>query len=660
MDGKDASSLEVRRAHARAHLLSHSSPVVEEEELLVGKPCYRPLDQGERAELDGFRRTVAPAQPRLQGQGSHMAVDYPKLLRLGVRGVREEARNRLDGLDREDPRTLDRAEFYRACLVALEGVLVLAARYAEVAREAGRPEIAAILERVPSGPAASFREALQSVHFLTFCLEGLYQLGRPDRYLIDRYRNDLESGRLTPEEAQELIDCLCILFSTYVPRGLAVGFMVGGADAEGHDLSNELTTLFIESIEHTAMIYPGIGLCVTPDTPPELLARSAEILGRGRTHPALFNDQTITRGLRSYGLSPEEACQYVHSTCVEITPVACSAVWVASPYINLVEPLLEMLGVPKPVEAQSYATFDELTAAYRGRLASIVRRETIEQNRQQMERFHHGGDALVSCFVNDCLERGLDVDRGGARYNWIMPSFVGLANLVDSFAAIRSKVFREGSLDWAGLREALASDFAGNEPLRLSLLNAAPKYGNDDDEVDSLATTVTGWIREEVSRYRTYRGDRFVPSLFCWIMHERLGSVTAATPDGRRCGFPLGDGSGPAQGRERKGPTAAILSATKWEHAPFIGGIAVNMRFRKSLFAPASVGKLTDLVRTFMTRGGFELQVNCLDQETLRKARERPEAYRDLVVRIGGYSDYFVKLPPAMQEELILRTEHRI
>jgi pyruvate-formate lyase len=277
-----------------------------------------------------------------------------------------------------------------------------------------------------------------------------------------------------------------------------------------------------------------------------------------------------------------------------------------------------------------------------------------------MERFHHGGDALVSCFVNDCLERGLDVDRGGARYNWIMPSFVGLANLVDSLAAIRARVFEERSLDWPLLREALASDYADREPLRLSLLNTVPKYGNDDDTVDELATEITGWIREELARYHTYRGDRFIPSLFCWIMHEQLGSVTPATPDGRKCGFPLGDGSGPAQGRERKGPTAAILSATKWEHAPFIGGIAVNTRFRRSLFTPSSVGKMTDLVRTFMTRGGFELQINSVDQETLRDARRRPEAYQDLVVRIGGYSDYFVKLRPAMQEELILRTEHRI
>ncbi len=161
-------------------------------------------------------------------------------------------------------------------------------------------------------------------------------------------------------------------------------------------------------------------------------------------------------------------------------------------------------------------------------------------------------------------------------------------------------------------------------------------------------------------KHRTYRGDRFIPSFFCWIMHEREGSITAASPDGRLCGFPLGDGSGPAQGREKKGPTASILSSTKWDHSPFIGGIAVNMKFGKRLFGEQSLPKMLDLVQTFMDRGGFEFQVNVVDKDTLLKARQNPEAYRDLVVRIGGYSDYFVNLPPAMQEEIILRTEHEI
>jgi formate C-acetyltransferase len=176
--------------------------------------------------------------------------------------------------------------------------------------------------------------------------------------------------------------------------------------------------------------------------------------------------------------------------------------------------------------------------------------------------------------------------------------------------------------------------------------------------MDALVAEVTGWIAAEVARHRTYRGDRFIPSLFCWVMHERLGTRTPATPDGRRAGEALGDGAGPAQGRDRTGPSAALLSATAWDHTPFIGGVAVNLRFSPKVFVGSGADKVTDLVRVFLDRGGFELQLNVVDADTLRRAQQHPEQYRDLVVRIGGYSDYFTALAPAMQAELIRRTEH--
>jgi formate C-acetyltransferase len=683
LEHHDAPSHIARRARAKAYALRHARPAIDPGELLVGKPDPAPLTAEERQELDQHRATTMRAMPRLQGQASHMAIDYEKLLRLGASGVQDQIRGLRRGLNLELPGDIDRDQFYLACLDALDGLLAFADHYAEeaerqaddcpdAARRDELREIARVCRKVPRYPAGTFHEALQSMHFVTFCLEGLYQLGRPDRTLIEFYRRDVARGALTPQAAQELIDCLCILFNEYIPKGLAVGLMVGGADALGRDVTNELTRMFIESIGHTRMIYPGVGLCVTEDTPPDLLERAAELLGEGLSHPALFNDRVITQGLIGYGLPPADACQYIHSTCVEITPVASSAVWVASPYINLVQLLLDLFGIPplsaspetlpddgRPLE-ERYPTYDALVAAYRARLAAKVRREAIDQNRQQMDRLRLGGDPLVSCFVNDCLARGLDVDQGGARYNWIMPSFVGLANLADALMAVRALVYEERSLSLGALADALRGNYAGDEPLRQRILNRAPKYGNDDPAADACALEIAEWIKAEVRQHRTYRGDRFIPSLFCWIMHEREGSVTAASPDGRLCGFPLGDGSGPAQGREKKGPTASILSSTKWEHAPFIGGIAVNMKFSRRMFGPESLPKMVDLIRTFMDRGGFEFQVNVVDRDTLLAARRNPESYRDLVVRIGGYSDYFVNLTPAMQEEVILRTEHEI
>jgi len=293
-------------------------------------------------------------------------------------------------------------------------------------------------------------------------------------------------------------------------------------------------------------------------------------------------------------------------------------------------------------------------------LSGAIREAVISQNTQQATRRYNGGFPLLSCFVNDCLARGTDIDHGGARHNWIEPNFVGLSNLADSLAAIRQFVYEEGTLPLDELSAAMESNFAGREDLRLMLLNRAPKYGNDEPTVDAMATEIADFIRDEVRRYATYLGGPFLSGFFCWIKHVDLGRATAASADGRRAGFPLAAGSGPAQGRERLGPTAAVLSATKWDHAPHLGGIAVNLKFSRPRDATAFRQRLLDVVETYLQRGGFEVQVNVVDKETLLAAREHPEQYRDLVVRIGGYSDYFVGLSEEMQAEIILRTEHTL
>lgn len=667
LKNRDAASHLQRTAAAKAYMLHCAIPQINDYELIVGRPCYRQLTAQEQSELAAYEDLLAAAMPQTGGQASHMAIDYEKLLRLGIDGISKEIIAYQGQLDIADPQDLARHDFYQACLIALDGVAAYAKRYADFAdeqadacteqqRKAELRLIAARCRKVPLQSAETFSEALQSVHFVTFCLEGLYQLGRPDRYLLPYYEQDILQGIIDEDSAQELIDCLCLLFNMYIPQGLAAGLMVGGFDAGGQDVTNQLTALFIESIGHTRLSYPGIGLCVTPQTPDHILRQSCTLLAEGLSHPALFNDEVISRGLRGYGLSRAEACSYIHSTCVEITPIACSAVWVASPYINLIQPLLDLMAIP---EHQVPGDFEAFLNGYRQSLQQIIRDSVIEQNRLQMARETFGGDPLVSCFVDDCLASGKDVDQGGARYNWIMPSFVGLANLADALVVIRELVYRQADLSMGQLQEILRVNFDGQEAFRQKLLKQIPKYGNDNDQADQLVTLLTSWIVEDVSCHQTWRGDRFIPSLFCWIMHEQLGSRTGATPDGRLAGFPLGDGSGPAQGRETEGPTASILSSTKWPHDAFIGGIAINLKFSRSSFQPASLEKMIALIRTFMARGGFELQLNVVDRETLLKAKKNPEQYRDLVVRVGGYSDYFIHLSPAMQEEVILRSEHR-
>jgi pyruvate-formate lyase len=673
----------VRRAHRTAAILRGLTPVIDPGELLVGKLYLRERTGEEQDELARYGEWARPAKPPVRGQRAHMAIDYDNLLHLGIDGIGEQIHGYRARLDLTDPQDLERDAFYRACLITLDAVVDYAHRYADLAeqqaaahadprRQAELREIAALCRRVPECPAQTFREAMQAVHFVTFCLCAgqrmlLFQLGRPDRYLLPYYRRDLAAGRITPEQALELIDCLALLLSEYTPRGLAVGWMLGGRDASGTDVCNELTELFLQSIGHVRLAYPCVGLCWTPDTRADVMRLTADLLAQGLGNPAIFNDDVITRGLIQAGLPPAEACLYQHSTCVEITPIASSNVYVASPYINLLQLLHDVLGLPgleaeHPLQsaAPRPQSFKALLEAYREQLSLAIRQAVIEQNTAQATRRYNGGWPLLSCFVNDCLARGVDIDHGGARYNWIEPSFVGLSNLVDSLAAIRQFVYREGTIDPDELVRALESDFAGQEELRLMLLHRAPKYGNDDETVDSLARETTKWIRKEVSRYSTYLGGAFHSGFFCWVMHERLGRVTGASADGRHAGFPLGDGSGPAQGRERLGPTAAVLSATSWDHAPHLGGIAVNLKFSRPRDAREFEQRLLDIAETYLQRGGFEIQVNVVDVKTLLAAQQHPEQYRDLVVRIGGYSDFFIGLSPEMQQEIILRTEHSL
>ncbi len=667
-DNQALGSDEARYADAYARALGSMEPVIDDGELIVGKASH-PLSHEKAERWRDVRASYADPLGVRMGQDSHMAVDYELLLREGTRGIK-------DRIERLITETADEEKhrYYRLCAACLDAAAEFSHRYADHAdrladsckdalRQRELLKIAQVCRRVPEYPARSFREAVQSVHFMTFCLSmnpyryfsmQQFQLGRPDRYLYPFYLADKKKGVLTDESAQTLMDCLAIQINNRVPHGLSSGYMLGGRDRYGNIVANELTRMGMQAVDDIRLVYPSVGLCWTDGMPGSLLRDACEILSHGRSHPAVFNDDVISAGLMEYGVPPEEAHDYIHSTCVEITPLAASNVWVASPYTNMVQLLLDLLD-------RDWPSFDALTEALLKHLDDSIRRNFETQNHFRLLRSERTINPLLSCLVNDCLKRGVDIEKGGARYNWIMPSFVGMANLADSLEVIRTVIFERHELTFAELREMLNSDFNGYEALRLRLLNNVDKYGNDIDRVDSLFTFMIDHIVKECRRYSPmFTGSHLIPSVFCWVMHERFGRDTGASPDGRRAGFPLGDGSGPCQGREKNGPTASVLSSTKWSHKELIGGVAVNMKFSKKTFTADSCEKVAALIETYMRRGGFEMQVNVVDRETLLKAQAEPEAYRDLVVRIGGYSDYFVKLSPQMQSEVLLRTAHEV
>lgn len=662
----------LRYADALYASFDRTEPVIGEGELIVGRIADREFSKEEEADWEKIQKYAMAAGPSPFGQDSHMTVDYERLLEKGTSGIRREIAEMRENLDLTLPEDLEKDLFYASCQRCLEGVERFAQRYSQYAAglakqcaDPGRKKellrISEICAHVPKKPARDFYEAVQSVHFLTFCLSNKplkptspqYQLGRPDRCFWPFYQRDMEAGRITEEEAQTLLDCLAIQINHRVPHGLSSGYMVGGRDAEGRVVSNDLTRMLMRVVEQVRLVYPSVGLCWCRDTPAEDLETAAKIIGKGHSHPAIFNDEVITEGLKRLGLPPEEACSYIHSTCVEITPIAASNVWVASPYMNLVQKLLDVLD-------REYSSMEELFDAYFAHIGEGIRENLIAEQKSRLERQRFNLDPLLSCFVRDCLEAGRDIEWGGARYNWIMPSFVGLSNAADALYAIRELIFNQKRWDFAGLNKMLAANFQGFETQRQMILREAEKYGNDADGPDSYVQRISQWIAAECGKYRRDDGFRLAPSLFCWVMHDVFGQETGASPDGRLKGFPLGDGSGPAQGREQNGPTAAVLSCTKWDHTPFIGGIAMNMKFSRKYFKEDSLRKMTALIRTYLKRGGFELQINVVDRDTLLAAREQPELYRDLVVRIGGYSDYFTRLSPTMQAEVIERTEYEL
>lgn len=659
---------EKRYADAFCFAFSNLTPSISEDELIVGK--YKShLSQKEMEEWENIYCEIAKKESAKAGggQASHMAVDYELILKKGLEGIISDIDGYLMNCGE------NKAVFYKTCKTCLEAVIKYSQNYAAEAlsqvqntedekRKAELLKLAEICAKVPAKPAESFYEAVQSVHFITHCLTvdplkigaHQFQLGHPDRYLLPYYIEDIQSGVITKEYAQLLLDCLGIQINMRVPRGLSSGYMVGGRDENGNIVENELTYMCMQVVDDIRLVYPSVGLCYTQGMSERCLERACEILSHGCSHPAIFNDDIISKGLISYGLTKEESHNYIHSTCVEITPVAASNVWVASPYTNLAQLLNDCL-------TKEYDSFDELLNEFYAKLDRSIKINFENENNMRKVRCENSLIPLLSCFVNDCLKRGVDIEQGGARYNWIMPSFVGVANVVDSLHVLRKAVFEEGEITVRELKKILDENFEGNEALRLHLLNDYSKYGNDIDEVDMYFEIITQHIVSECKKHNGIHSNaKLIPSVFCWEMHERLGRKTGATPDGRKAAFPLGDGSGPCQGREHNGPTASVLSSTKWAHHELIGGVAVNMKFSEKSLRAKSIDAMKAIIKTYLKRGGFEMQINVIDRETLEKARINPEEYRDIVVRIGGYSDYFIALSDEMQQEVILRTEHTI
>jgi formate C-acetyltransferase len=636
-------------------------------ERIIGKPFLRQPSDDEAARLKKAQAVIETIPPYPGGDPGHFHPNYEKLFRVGIGGILEEIGSRSGSPNA----TEEQAVFYEACRIAMEGMAVYVTRAAQscLAMSESDPEhsrswrdLAGICERIAVHPPQTFREAIQLMFLTEICVwfgedHGLAGPGRMDQTLRRFYEADLAGGRITRRDAFELISCLYIQMNRILWPGSAVPVMVGGRDGVGNDVTNELTYLCLAARVATRLVYPTVGLAWHESTPSELMDFCVKMLGTGIGDPAFFNDEVISRGLRDHGVSEADSHNYMNSTCVEIKVVGASNIWVTAPYFNCAQALIEEMGRLAASDESAKGGFDALLACVKANLAGKIKAAADRLDQIWRRRGEQACFPLASCLMADCLERGKDFDRGGARYNWVENSFVGLANLVDGLIAVKHLVYEGGGLSLAEFSSILKADYEGHEPLRQRILNTLPKYGNDLDEPDELACQMTDFLIAETESH-TVGLHRYVPGFFCWIVHERFGSETGATPDGRKGHWALADGAGAGQGRELKGPTASILSTTKWSHRKALGGLVHNAKFSKSMFAEKrDRNAVRGVIETYLSRGGFEIQINVVGKDDLLDAQEHPEKYPDLLVRVAGYSDYFVHLNRNMQDEVIRRTE---
>jgi len=635
-------------------------------ERIVGRPERRMPSTSEIEDIKKAQEILSSMPPFPGGDAGHFHPDFEKLFRLGIRGIREEVTDRKSRATSQDQRV-----FYQACDLAISGLADYILRVADACEEMGRNEgdeaewrrLSGICRRISHGPPRTFHEALQlmfcTIVALWFCEDHVMTSpGRMDQTLRSFYEKDLAEGTIGRDEALELICLFYIQLNMICNAGLAMSVMVGGRDGRGNDVTSELTYLCLAARMATQLVYPTVGLAWHEGTPSEVVDFSCRMIATGIGDPAFFNDELIVSGLCDNGVATQDACNYMNSTCVEIKVVGKSNMWVTTPYFNCAQGLLDVMASVVSGKLTEPENFQAFNCLVKDHMAALVGRAAKKLDKVWHQRGISGCFPLASCLIDDCLEKGIDFDRGGARYNWVENSFVGLANLVDGLAAIKHLVYDSREITMGEFAEVLDNDFDGHEHLRLHILNRLPSYGCANREADQLAGEWAEFL-QGMTRSNVVGLHPYIPGFFCWVMHDRFGVDTGATPDGRKAGTALADGAGAAQGREKEGPTASVLSTTGWSHRQALGGLVHNVKFsRAAMRTDRDMSALRSLIEVYLSRGGFEIQVNVVDADTLRDAQVHPERHADLLVRVAGYSDYFVHLDPVMQADIIERTEH--
>ncbi len=633
----------------------------------------------------------------------HLAIDYPRLMTLGYDGIIAEAEEKLAALDMNDPEWADKRDWYRAVIIMHKASKNYIERYAKLCEEKAaeetddtrREELAAMAancHQVAGGAPKSFWQALMLFNIATALIqvEGnghSISYGRMDQWLYPFYEADIKSGAITKEFALELLEVEYVKMnnptklkdrgSMAVRNGRGFGgesLTIGGVDTEGNDATNDLTMLMLEASAHTRMMNPWVCVRMHDKTPYELKVKTIECVRAGYGHPKIFNDEPAIKGMMRKGMPIEEARDYCVVGCVEISLPGKEYGWHDAAYVNTPK-MMEMVfngGVslrtgeqlgPNTGSLETYQSFDELLESVDAQFTYWTNQMCASLN--IIDAAHHERKPLpyVSAFYADCMESGHDLTEGGAKYNGIGPQASGMGTCADSLATIKQLVFDEKRYTGAELLAAIRDNWEGHEKL-YALVNSTKvhHYGNDDDYADELFKYMFECYCRHIAGRPTRRGGQFNPGVYSVNANVAMGMNTYASLDGRKAGEAISDNMAPvhteAGSHDVMGPTAIVNSLCKVDHSLASNGTLMNLRFPEDAVAGVEgrdnlVGFLTE----YIAKRPMHVQFNIMSAAKMRAAQKNPEDYKDMLVRVAGYSAYFVELGKPLQKDLIQRTE---
>ncbi len=633
-----------------------------------------------------------------QRSPGHTVLD-DKIYNKGFLDFKADIERSLASLDfLHDPAAYDKQEELKAMLITADALIRLAERHAEKARQLAEVEtdlrrkeelerIADICTWVPAHAPRTFWEALQYYWFVHLGVTtelnpwDAFTPGHLDHHLEPFYQKELAAGTLSRAEAEELLQCLWIKFNnqpappkvgvTAQESGTYTDFAqinLGGVKSDGSDAVNEVTYLLLDVVEEMRLLQPSASVQLSKKNPDRFIKRAAKIIRTGFGQPSIFNTDVVVQEMIRHGKSIEDARNGGTSGCVE-TGAFGKENYNLTGYFNM--PKVLEITLNNGVDPQSgrqiglasgdptqFETFEQLFAAYEQQLRHFIDIKIRGNNIIERLYAHYLPAPFLSLLIDDCIAKGRDYHDGGARYDTSYIQGVGLGTITDAMTALKYHVFDRQTLSMGDLLAALADNFNGHERTRQMLLNKTPRYGNDDDYADRVMVGLFEAYFKAVDGRSNTRGGVYRINLLPTTVHVYFGSVIGATPDGRLARQPLSEGISPVQGADRHGPTAVIKSAAKMDHAR-TGGTLLNQKFTPQLLqGDDGLTMLAQLVRSYFKLDGHHIQFNVVDAETLRAAQRQPEQYRDLIVRVAGYSDYFCDLTQALQEEIIARTEH--